>query len=93
LQVAYTYLSPRRIDLFNFMENSDVNSIPVPELFRSADDEYIFTVDNPADIVGNPSGGKRGMWAPFKDNNFQIGAPAFSLRCGAHPCCIATDNY
>ena len=58
LQVTYPHLSRRRIDLFNFVEDSDINSIPGPELFRSADNECLFPVDNPADIVGNPSGRK-----------------------------------
>ena len=58
LQVADAYLSSTRIDLLNFVENSDIDSFPLPEPFRSADNERIFPVDNPADIVGNPSGGK-----------------------------------
>jgi hypothetical protein len=61
------------------MKNSDVNPVPLPKLFRRTDNERFFPVDNPADIVGNPSGGKGGMRAALKNDNFQLGTAAFGL--------------
>jgi len=57
-QIADTYPSPRRIDLLHLVQNSRIDSIPLPKLFRCTDNELFFVVDNPADIVGDPSGGK-----------------------------------
>jgi hypothetical protein len=61
------------------MANSDVNPFPLPKLFRCTDNQRFFPVDNPADIIGNPSGGKGGMRTAFKDYNFQLGTAAFGL--------------
>lgn len=61
------------------MEDSDVNPVPLPELFRCADNERFFLVDNPADIVGDPSGGIGGMGTALEDNNLHHGTTAFGL--------------
>ena len=87
------HLFPCRIDLFHFVQNFNFDSIPFPELFRGADNEFFFLVDNPADIVGNSSGGKRGVRAPFVDDDVQLGTAPLCLGGGAHPRCIAADNY
>ena len=79
LQVADTNPSRRRINLLDFMKNSDVNPVPLPKLLRGADYERFFLVDNPADIVGDPSGGKRGMGAALEGDNLQLGIAAFGL--------------
>ena len=91
-QVADTHRSPRRIDLLHLVQNSRVDSIPLPELFRGADNELFFLVDNPADVIGNPSGGKRGMWAPLEDDDPQLGTATPRLGGGAHPRGIAADD-
>jgi hypothetical protein len=91
-QVADANFPPCRINFLNFMVNSDVNPFPFPKLFRSADNERIFLVDNPADIVGNPSGGIGGMRAALEDDNLQLRTMTFGLCGGAHPCGIAADN-
>jgi hypothetical protein len=59
------HLSPRRIDLRHFVQNSHVDSIPLPELFRGTDNELFFCVDDPADVIRDPSGGKGGVRAPL----------------------------
>jgi hypothetical protein len=61
------------------------------ELFRSTDNEFFFRVDNPADEIGYPSGGKRGVRASLEDDNLHLGATTFCLRCGTHSGCIASD--
>jgi len=81
-----------RIKLLYFMKNSDVNSVPLPKLFRCADNERFFPVDNPADIVRDSSRGKGGMRAALKDDNLQLGTTAFGLRSGTHSGCITADN-
>lgn len=79
MQIANPNFPSRWINLLNFMKNSDVNPFPLPKLFRSADNERFFLVDNPADIVGYPSGGKGGMRAALEDDNLQLGTAAFGL--------------
>jgi len=74
------------------VENSRVDSIPLPELFRGTDNEFFFRVDNPADVVGNPSGGKRGVWAPLEDDDIQLGPATLCLGGSAHPRSIAADD-
>jgi hypothetical protein len=73
------HLSPRRIDLLNFVQDSCVNSILLPELFRGTDNQLFFGVDNPADVIGYASGGKRGVGAPLEYDNVQVGPTALSL--------------
>lgn len=78
-QITDTNFPRSRIKLLDFMENPNVNPVPLPKCFRSADDERFFLVDNPADIVGDPSGGIGGMGAALEDNNLQLGTTAFGL--------------
>jgi hypothetical protein len=61
------------------MENSDINPVTLPKLFRCADNERFSIVDNPADIVWNPSGGKRGVWTPLENDNLKFRTMAFCL--------------
>ena len=84
--------SPRRIDLHHLVENSHVDSIFIPERFRGADNQFLFSVDNPADVVGNPSGGKGGVGALLEDDDIQLGPATLCLGGGAHPCGIAADD-
>src|SRR5512133_4182861 len=74
------------------MQNSHVDAMPLPEFFWSADNQRLFLVDNPADIVGDPSRGKGGVGAALENDNLQFRIAAFGLRGGAHPCCIAADD-
>ncbi len=84
-------LSPRNIDLCHFVQNSHVDSIRLPKFFRASDNEFLFRVDNPADVVGNASGGKGCVWAPLEDDDVQVGPTTFRLRGGAHPRGISAD--
>ena len=86
------HLSPRRIDLLHLVQDSRVDSVPLPELFRGADNKLFFRVDNPADVIGNPSGGKGGVRAPLKYDDVQLGPAALCLGRCAHPRCIAADD-
>lgn len=76
IQITDAHLYPRRIELLHLMQNPCFDSIPFPELFRGANNELFFRVDNPADIVGNPAGGKGGMGAPLEDDDVQLGPAA-----------------
>jgi hypothetical protein len=51
------------------VQNFCLDAILFPEFFRGADNELFFGIDNPADIVGYPSGGKRGVGTPLKDDD------------------------
>ena len=86
------HFSFRRIDLLHLMQNSYIDTILLPELFRGAYNELFFLVDNPADVIGNPSGGKGGVGAPLEDDDVQLGPAAPCLRSGAHPRGIAADD-
>jgi hypothetical protein len=74
------------------VQNFHVDSIPLPELFRRADNELLFSVDNPADVVRDPSGGKRGVKAPLENDYVQFGTASFCLGGRAHPRGISADN-
>jgi hypothetical protein len=74
------------------VQDSDIDPILLPEFFRRANNERFFLVDNPADIVGDPSGGKGTVRASLEDDDFQLGPAALCLRGSAHPCCIAADD-
>jgi len=74
------------------VQNPCVDSVLFPELFRGADDKLFFRVDNPADVVGNPSGGKGCVRAPLKYDDVQLGPAALCLGRCAHPRCIAADD-
>jgi hypothetical protein len=78
-QVTNMHLSFRRIDLLHLMQDPHIDSIPLPELFRCTDNERLFLVDDPADIVGDSSGGKGGVRAPLEDNNIQFGPVTLCL--------------
>jgi hypothetical protein len=92
LHLANAYLPPRRIDFFDFMADADIDPLFLPECFRSPDNERIFIVDNPADIVGNPSGGIRYVRAPLENDDLKVRTATFGLGGGAHPRRIAADN-
>jgi hypothetical protein len=70
-----------------------IYSILITKLFRGADNKFFFLVDNPADVIGNPSGGKRGVWASLENDDIQLGAAALCLRGGAHSRSITADDY
>jgi len=74
------------------VQHSRVDAIALPEGFRGADDELFFRVDNPADVIGDPSGGKGRVRAPLEDDDLQLGPATFSLGGGTHPRGIATDD-
>jgi hypothetical protein len=74
------------------MADPDVDPFLLAKLFRRADYKCIFTVDNPADIVGDTSGGIGGVGASFENDDLQVGAAAFGLGCCTHPRGIAADD-
>jgi hypothetical protein len=73
------------------VKNSHVDSILLPEFFRGTDNERFSLVDNPADIVGDSSGGKGGVRASLEDDDIQLGPSTLCLRGSAHPGGIAAD--
>jgi hypothetical protein len=75
------------------VQDSRVDAILFPELFRGADNELFFSVDNPADVIGDASGGKRGVRAPLKDDDVQLGPTTPGLGGGAHPRGISADDH
>jgi hypothetical protein len=70
----------------------DVDPIPLPKSFRGADYQSIFLVDNPADIVGNPSGGIGRVRASLENDNLQVGTPTSGLRRRTHSRGISADD-
>ena len=74
------------------MADADIDPLPLPKLFRRADNQCFFFVDNPADIIGDPSGGIGGVRASLENDDIQVGSTAFGLGCGAHPRGIAADD-
>jgi len=72
--------------------NPHVDAIPLPELFRGPDNQFFFRVDNPADVIRDPSGGKRGMGTPFEDDDVQLGTMPFCLGGGTHSRGITADD-
>jgi hypothetical protein len=73
------------------MHDSHVDSIQLPEFFRRTDNERFFLVDNPADIVGYPSGGKRGVRTSLENDDIQLGTATLCLGRSTHPRRIAAD--
>jgi hypothetical protein len=52
------HLSPLRIYLHYLVQNPRIDSIPLPEYLRGADNEFFFRVNNPADVIGDSTGGE-----------------------------------
>lgn len=84
--------APGRIDGFDLVQNARVDAIPLPELFRSANNEFCFFVDNTADVIGDPSSRVGGVRTPFKNDNIQLRPVAFGLGGSAHSRGIAADH-
>ena len=74
------------------MQDFCLDAILFPEFFWGANNEFFFRIDDPADIIGDPSGGKRGVGTPLKDDDVQLGPKPLCLGGGAHPRSIPTDN-
>lgn len=74
------------------MQCPRIDSIFLPELFRGTDNELFFLVDNPADVVGNPSRGKGRVGASLENDDLQFGPAALRLGRGAHPRGISADD-
>jgi hypothetical protein len=68
------------------------NVLFVPEILRRSCDQALLVIDDPADVVGNASGGIGGMGPPFKDGDLHIFVTAACRGSGAHPCGIASDD-
>jgi hypothetical protein len=77
----------------HLVANSHVDAVPFPEFFRSTNNELFFLVDDPADEIGDPSGGEGSVRTPFEDDDLQFWTAAPCLGGGAHPRCISTDNH
>jgi hypothetical protein len=56
-------------------------------------DQLLFPVDQTGDVIGNPSGRKRGVGAAFEDRYGHLRPQPAHLRRGAHPGRIATYDY
>jgi hypothetical protein len=63
---------PFQVDLGDLMEDAGIDIPLIPEDLRGQGNERMYIVDNPADVVGDPSRGIRGMRAAFKYNDFQV---------------------
>jgi hypothetical protein len=85
--------SPLEVDFGDLMVDAGINIPLLPEDFRGQGNEGMYIVDNPADVVGNPSRGIRGMRAALKDDNLQVRSQAAGLRGRTHPRCITADNH
>jgi hypothetical protein len=79
------------IDFRNLLKNPGVDPLLFPESFRGSDHQAPYVIDNPADVVGNRSGGVRRMRALFKGKDFERRFLTAGLRSSAHSCCVAAD--
>jgi hypothetical protein len=70
-----------------------VDVVFVAEGLWRAGDECVNVVDNLADVVGDPSGGIRGVGTALESDDFQVWSPPTRLRCRAHTRRIATDDH
>jgi hypothetical protein len=85
--------SPLEVDFGDLMVDAGINIPLLPEDFRGQGNEGMYIVDNPADVVGNPSRGIRGMRGAFKDDDLQVRSQTAGLRSRAHPCGVPADNH
>jgi hypothetical protein len=74
------------------MSYPDIDVLLFPKDFRTADDEGLYSIDKPADVVGNASGGIRGVGTLLNGNDFHFRLLAASLGGAAHPCRIPSDD-
>jgi len=75
------------------MKGAGINVLVRPESLRGADDKRLRIVDNPADVVGDPSSGVGGVRAPLEGQYLQLRPPSPGLRGGAHPRRVAADDH
>lgn len=81
------------IDFGDFLKNSGINPLFLPKRLRGADHENSDIIDNPADVIRDPSGRVRGVRALFESEDLEFGFLTTSLRSCAHSCRIsANDN-
>ena len=63
---------PLEVDLGDLMVDAGIDVALLPEGLRGQGNKGLYVVDNPADVVGNPSRGVRGMRAALKDDDLQL---------------------
>lgn len=93
VQVSDQYLLPVGINGQDFAFGLYVNAKFLSKGFRSPGNKSVFCVDQTGDIVGDASGGKRGVWASFKYLDLRLRLKPSYLRRGAHSGRIAADYY
>jgi hypothetical protein len=95
LCVELTYMdpSPLQVELGDLVEDAGIDIALLPEGLRGQGNEGMYIVDNPADVVGDPSRRIRGMRAALKDDDLQVRSLPAGLRGSGHPRCITADYH
>lgn len=81
------------VELGDLMQDAGIDIALLPEGLRGQGNKGMYVVDNPADVVGDPSRGIRGMRGTLKDDDLQVRSLPAGLRGRAHPRGIAADNH
>jgi hypothetical protein len=80
------------IDGGDAVMNPSVNVLLFSKDLRRADDQWIQCIDNPADVIGEPSGGIGSVRALFKGNDFPVRFLPADLGRRAHSSGIAAND-
>jgi hypothetical protein len=72
------------------MKDAGIDVLPLAKGVRVAGYEGLSVVDNPADVVGDPSSGVGGVGTALKGHDNQARSPPPCLGCRAHPAGVTT---
>jgi hypothetical protein len=77
----------------DLVESSSVNILLLLKSLRCTGDQRLNVVDNPADVVGDPSGGIRGVRASLEGNDLQFRPLPTGLRGRTHSRRITANDH
>ena len=83
---------PGDVDGLYLVEGTCVDIVLITKSLRRTSDQRLDVVDNPADVVGDPSGGVGGVGTAFEGDDFKLGPSPTRLRRRAHARRIAADH-
>lgn len=75
------------------MAGMDMYIVFIAKRLGSSGNKCILCVDQPGDIIGDASGGKRGVRPPLKDGNCHVRLQSARLGRRTHSGCIAAYYY
>jgi hypothetical protein len=74
------------------MESTNIDALFLPEYLRSASYKSLDIVDNPADVIREPSSRVGSVRTALKADNLHVRPLATGLRGRAHSRCVAADD-